>query len=104
MGKSRSPVTGDKMERRIRERLDWFADQREKLRVTKAIEKYQNPKRTLLVNLLAIVSNFVGLTFGTVLVIAIVIYTLSLFTSAPLIGQYISDLLDWVNTFKKIKG
>jgi hypothetical protein len=106
MEKSRisSSMAGDKMERRIQERLDWLADQREKLRTAKAIEQYQNPKRTFFVNLLAIASNFIGLTLGTVLVISAVVYILSFFVSVPLIGGYVSGLLDWVNAFKKVKG
>ncbi|WCK53687.1 DUF5665 domain-containing protein [Aneurinibacillus sp. Ricciae_BoGa-3] len=105
-GAPSSPSSSDSphVESRYKERLNWLSARTEKSRITDFIENYQNPKRVIWINILAGVSRGVGLTIGTALIIALVVYVLSLFVSMPLVGKYIAQLLDWVNAFKNTRG
>ncbi|KPD07853.1 hypothetical protein AM501_13255 [Aneurinibacillus migulanus] len=91
------------MEEKYYDKLAWLADRTEKSRITDFIENYQKPGRVIWINMLAGVSRGVGMTIGTAIIIAIAVYVLSLFVSMPLVGEYIAQLLDWVNTFKQAK-
>jgi hypothetical protein len=74
----------------------------EQTRITDFIENYQKPGRLIWLNMLAGVSRGVGLTIGTAIIIAVVVYILSFFVSMPLVGKYIAHLLDWIDTFKQV--
>lgn len=100
-----SPATPqhDPIEEKYYDKLAWLADRTEKSRITDFIENYQKPGRVIWINMLAGVSRGVGMTIGTAIIIAIAVYVLSFFVSMPLVGEYIAQLLDWVNTFKQAK-
>ncbi|WP_269757906.1 DUF5665 domain-containing protein [Thalassobacillus sp. C254] len=38
-----------------------------------------------------------GLTLGTAIFLALLIFILNLFVSAPLVGEYIADMLDFID-------
>jgi hypothetical protein len=101
-----APASADEqhVDGKYKQRLNWLSDRTEKSRITDFIENYQNPKRVIWINILAGVSRGVGLTIGTALIIALVVYVLSFFVSMPLVGKYIAQLLDWVNAFKNTRG
>ncbi|MED0672009.1 DUF5665 domain-containing protein [Aneurinibacillus aneurinilyticus] len=104
-GKSLYPATPqhDPIEEKYYNKLAWLADRTEKSRIADFIENYQKPGRVIWINMLAGVSRGVGLTIGTAIIIFIAVYILSFFVSMPLVGKYIAQLLDWVNTFKHTK-
>ncbi|MFT9848742.1 DUF5665 domain-containing protein [Aneurinibacillus sp. REN35] len=101
---SSSVLKNDRLRMRIQERETWFANRGEKLRLIRAIENYQHPRRRLLVNILALASFAVGLSVGTVLVITLIVMILNTFISLPIIGQSINELLEWVERFKSVRA
>lgn len=75
-------------------RIDRWAILLEQLKIDDLLHNYANPKRLILVNILAGLARGLGLTIGTALVIAILGYILNQFISLPIIGEYIADLID----------
>ncbi|WP_052947363.1 DUF5665 domain-containing protein [Aneurinibacillus tyrosinisolvens] len=98
-----SPYQNDAVDTRYKDKWQWLADKTDQMRLTDFIENYQKPSRVIWINMLAGVSRGVGLTIGTALIIALIGFILSFFVSMPLVGKYIAQLLDWVNTFKTTK-
>ena len=83
--------------KRLNTRLDKIADSLEKADFRDIIENYMNPKKRLLTNFTAGLSRGLGMTVGTVLVLSLLGYILSLFVNMPLIGDYIAELQKYVN-------
>jgi hypothetical protein len=70
----------------------------------RAVENYQNPKKRLLASALATVSVTLGMGVGTIGAIFLLVSILNLFVSLPLVGQWINELLQWIDRFKGITG
>lgn len=68
----------------------------EKARIGDIIENYNHPRRIFLLNLLVGLSRGLGLTVGTALVLATIGFVLREFISIPIIGKYISDIVEYV--------
>ncbi len=61
---------------------------------------FTNKKEVIKVNLIAGVARGVGLTIGTAIFIGLLIFILSQSVSLPLIGEYIADFLDMIETYR----
>ncbi|MCM3716412.1 DUF5665 domain-containing protein [Halalkalibacter oceani] len=62
---------------------------------------FTNKKEVIKVNLLAGISRGVGLTIGTALFIALLVFLLSQMISLPVIGESIANLLEIVEQYRE---
>jgi hypothetical protein len=85
--------------RRLNERMDKIALFLEDIRLADVIQNYTAPRKLLWINFLAGLARGLGLTIGTAIVLWILGSILSQFLSIPIIGDYIRQLVDYVQTY-----
>jgi hypothetical protein len=73
----------------------------EDIRLADVIQNYTAPRKLLWINFLAGLSRGLGLTIGTAIVLGLFGYILKQFLSIPIIGDYIGQLVDYVNTYRQ---
>jgi len=86
--------------RQVNHRMDKIAIFLEDIRLADVIQNYTAPRKLLWTNFLAGLARGLGLTIGTAIVLAILGWLLSKFISIPIIGDYVKQLIDYVNTYK----
>ncbi|WP_051314742.1 DUF5665 domain-containing protein [Alteribacter aurantiacus] len=69
----------------------------ERAKIRDILLNYTNPSRVFLINILVGVGRGLGLTIGTVVVISLLGLVLRQFVDLPLIGDWISALLQYVD-------
>lgn len=77
-------------------RLEKISTALEKARIGDLIQNYNDPKRVFFMNFFVGLARGLGLTVGTAVVLAILGLLLKEFVSIPYIGQYISDIVEYV--------
>ncbi|PYE45795.1 hypothetical protein HUB98_12620 [Paenibacillus barcinonensis] len=87
--------------KRLNTRLDQIADSLERAQIKDIIENYGSPKRRIITNFTAGMARGLGLTVGTFVVLGLLAFILSQFVNMPIIGQYIADLLGYIEDYKK---
>lgn len=87
--------------KKLNTRLDQIADSLEKSQIKDIIENYSNPKKRIITNFTAGLSRGLGLTLGTFVFLGLLGLILSQFVNMPVIGQYIADLLSYIDDYKK---
>jgi hypothetical protein len=87
--------------RKLNERMDKIALFLEDIRLADVIQNYTAPRKLLWINFLAGLSRGLGLTIGTAIVLGLFGYILKQFLSIPIIGDYIGQLVDYVNTYRQ---
>ncbi|MDP4098079.1 DUF5665 domain-containing protein [Paenibacillus sp. P96] len=85
--------------KRLNTRLDQLADTLEKSQFRDIIENYSNPKKRIISNLTAGIARGLGLSLGTILIIALLGWLLSLLVqlNLPGIGSFLAELLKYVD-------
>lgn len=85
---------------RLNERLDQLTAALDKAEIKDIIENYSSVKKRILTNFVAGAARGLGLSLGTIVILALLGYLLSLLVSfnLPVIGDYISELLNYVHT------
>ncbi|KQY93018.1 hypothetical protein ASD24_21785 [Paenibacillus sp. Root52] len=86
--------------KKLNTRLDQIADSLEKAQIKDIIENYTNPKKRIITNFTAGMARGLGLTVGTFVVLGLLGYLLSQFVNMPIVGQYIADLLGYIEDYK----
>lgn len=86
--------------RKLNERMDKIALFLEDIRLADVIQNYTAPRRLLLTNFLAGLARGLGLTIGTAIVLAILGWVFSKFLSVPIIGDYIRQIMEYVNAYR----
>lgn len=86
--------------KRLNSQLDKIADSLERSNFKDIVENYMNPKKRIITNFTAGLSRGLGMTIGTFVVLGLLGYILSLFVEMPLIGDYIADLLSYIEQSK----
>ncbi len=81
-------------------KLDRISQMMESARLEDILQNYSNPWRVIRINFLVGLSRGVGMTIGTALFLGILIYLLGQIVSMPLIGEYIAELLQWIDTYR----
>jgi hypothetical protein len=89
-----------KQVRELNERMDKIAMFLEDIRLADVIQNYTAPRKLLWINFLAGLARGLGLTIGTAIVLALFGSVLSKFLSVPIIGDYIRQLVDYVNAYR----
>ena len=87
----------------LNNKLDKIAYLLEESRVGDVLRNYNNPRRVLMINLLAGLARGLGLTVGTAIVLGLAGYVLSHFLSIPIIGDYVSDIISYVEQYGTIE-
>ncbi|MDR7318220.1 DUF5665 domain-containing protein [Brevibacillus nitrificans] len=87
--------------RKLNERMDKIAMFLEDIRLADIVQNYTAPRKLLWINFLAGLARGLGLTIGTAIVLALLGSLLSQFLSIPIIGDYIKDLVDYVQFYKQ---
>ncbi|GED32716.1 DUF5665 domain-containing protein [Brevibacillus centrosporus] len=87
--------------RKLNERMDKIAMFLEDIRLADIVQNYTAPRKLLWINFLAGLARGLGLTLGTAIVLALLGSLLSQFLSIPIIGDYIKDLVDYVQSYKQ---
>ncbi|WP_232698347.1 DUF5665 domain-containing protein [Brevibacillus daliensis] len=72
----------------------------EEIRLADMIRNYTTPKRLLWTNFVAGLAKGLGLTIGTAIVLAFFGALLSKFLSLPIIGDYIRQIIDYVQSYQ----
>lgn len=83
---------------RLNHRLDEIAASLEKANIKDIIENYTSPKRRIIANLTAGLARGLGLTVGTFVVLGLLGWILSLFVDLPMVGDYIRQLQDYIQS------
>lgn len=86
--------------RKLNERMDKIALFLEDIRLADVIQNYTAPRRLLLTNFLAGLARGLGLTIGTAIVLTILGWIASKFLSVPFIGDYIRDIMNYINAYR----
>ncbi|MFY0545217.1 DUF5665 domain-containing protein [Brevibacillus sp. H7] len=86
--------------RKLNERMDKIALFLEDIRLADVIQNYTAPRKLLWTNFLAGLARGLGLTIGTAIVLGLLGYILKQFLSVPIIGDYIGQLVDYVNAYR----
>lgn len=86
--------------KRLHSRLDWLDQLLQHSQLLEVMEIYSNPKRRLLSNVIAGISRGLGMTVGTAIILALLGWFLSRFLSVPVIGDYVSDIIDYVQAYR----
>ncbi|GAA4715369.1 DUF5665 domain-containing protein [Brevibacillus fulvus] len=85
--------------RRLNERIDKIALFLEDIRIADIVQNYTSPRKLLLTNFLAGLARGLGLTIGTAIVLAVLGWLLSNFLSVPFIGDYIREIMQYINNY-----
>lgn len=86
--------------RKLNERMDKIAMFLEDIRLADILQNYTAPRKLLWINFLAGLARGLGLTIGTAIVLALLGSVLTQFLSIPIIGDYIKNLVDYVQAYK----
>ncbi|MED4586033.1 DUF5665 domain-containing protein [Brevibacillus choshinensis] len=87
--------------RKLNERMDKIAMFLEDIRLADILQNYTAPRKLLWINFLAGLARGLGLTIGTAIVLALLGSLLTQFLSIPIIGDYIKDLVNYVQAYKQ---
>ncbi|MFC4734967.1 DUF5665 domain-containing protein [Bacillus daqingensis] len=95
-----SKTRGDEKRQEENQRFEQLLDKLEDIttngRLKDMAYHFTNTREVIKTNLIAGVARGVGLTVGTAIFIGLLILILSQLVSAPLVGEYIANLLDIV--------
>ncbi|MCL1874219.1 MAG: DUF5665 domain-containing protein [Clostridiales bacterium] len=86
------------------DKIEWLNYYFEKMRIGDYINLVQRPKRMIWVNFISGVARGLGFTVGVTILGALAIYILSKMIDMPLVGNFISELMDYVETTQKIRA
>lgn len=87
--------------RKVNERMDKIAMFLEDIRLADVIQNYTAPRKLLWINFLAGLARGLGLTIGTAIVLAFFGSLLSQFLSIPILGDYIRQLVEYVESYRQ---
>ncbi|EHS55717.1 DUF5665 domain-containing protein [Paenibacillus kribbensis] len=84
--------------KRLNKRLDQIADTLERAEFRDILENYSSTKRRIMSNLTAGIARGLGLTLGTVVILALLAWLLSFLVqlNLPVVGDFIAELLEYI--------
>lgn len=89
--------------RKLNERMDKIALFLEDIRLADIVQNYTAPRKLLWTNFLAGLARGLGLTIGTAIVLAFFGSILSQFLSIPIIGDYIRQIIEYVESYRQTR-
>ncbi|MGG1661754.1 DUF5665 domain-containing protein [Brevibacillus sp. NRS-1366] len=87
--------------RELNERMHKVAMFLEDIRLADVIQNYTAPRKLLWINFLAGLARGLGLTIGTAIVLALLGSLLTQFLSIPIIGDFIRQLIEYIQSYQK---
>ncbi|WP_103107720.1 DUF5665 domain-containing protein [Brevibacillus reuszeri] len=87
--------------RELNERMHKVAMFLEDIRLADVIQNYTAPRKLLWINFLAGLARGLGLTIGTAIVLTLLGSLLTQFLSVPIIGDFIRQLVEYVQSYQK---
>ena len=81
---------------KVNARLSFFERLARQYNLLDVLMSINNPRRLLWLNFIAGVARGLGLTVGTAIILGILFFILKSFVSLPIIGEYIGDLIDFI--------
>jgi hypothetical protein len=87
--------------RKLNQRMDKIAFFLEDIRLADIVQNYTAPRKLLWTNFLAGLARGLGLTIGTAIVLAFFGSLLSQFFSIPIIGDYVRQIVDYVESYRQ---
>ncbi|OEF97187.1 hypothetical protein BHF68_05335 [Desulfuribacillus alkaliarsenatis] len=84
----------------LNRKLDSIASRMEGSRIEDILQNYGSPWRIIRINFLVGLARGIGLTVGTAVFLAIALYILSKIVTLPLVGEYIAELLEWIESYR----
>ncbi|GIO06580.1 DUF5665 domain-containing protein [Brevibacillus reuszeri] len=87
--------------RELNERMHKIAMFLEDIRLADVIQNYTAPRKLLWINFLAGLARGLGLTIGTAIVLTLLGSLLTQFLSVPIIGDFIRQLVEYVQSYQK---
>ncbi|MCF6093553.1 DUF5665 domain-containing protein [Microaerobacter geothermalis] len=88
----------------LNRKLESIAMHLERARIHDVLQNFNHPLRVIGINFLVGLSRGLGLTVGTAIILGFLAIFLKQFISLPIVGEYISDLLDYVQYYQDFKG
>ena len=88
--------TLEKVEK-LDDKLDRIGIALEKSKINDILLNYTNPHRVFWINIIVGIGRGLGLTIGTVIVLSLLGIIMQQFVDLPLIGEWISDLIKYVD-------
>lgn len=79
------------------DKLDRIGIALERAKINDILLNYTNPHRVFWINILVGIGRGLGLTIGTVIILSLLGFILQQFVDLPLIGEWISDVLKYVD-------
>ncbi|WP_126425940.1 DUF5665 domain-containing protein [Brevibacillus marinus] len=86
--------------RGLNNRLDKIAIFLQEIELADVLQNYTTPRKLLLTNFLAGLARGLGLTIGTAIILGLLGWFLKPFLSIPIIGEYVRQLIDYVNAYR----
>jgi len=86
------------------DKIEWLNYYFEKMRIGDYINLVQRPKRMIWINFISGVARGLGFTVGVTILGALAIYIFSRMIDMPLIGNFISELMDYVEATQNIRA
>ncbi|UFJ41884.1 DUF5665 domain-containing protein [Brevibacillus humidisoli] len=87
--------------RGLNKRLDKIAIFLQEIQLVDVLQNYTTPRRLLFTNFLAGLARGLGLTIGTAIILGVFGWFLKPFLSVPIIGEYVRQLIDYVNAYRQ---
>lgn len=84
---------------KLTNRLDRFSLFLKKIEIADILLNYSKPRRLFFTNFFAGLARGLGLTIGTAIVLAILGSFVSQFVSIPIIGDYIREIINYINGY-----
>ncbi|WP_139489997.1 DUF5665 domain-containing protein [Brevibacillus dissolubilis] len=85
--------------RKLNHTLNKVAVFLEDIRFADIVQNYTAPRKLLLTNFLAGLARGLGLTIGTAIVLALLGSLLTQFLSIPIIGDYVRQIIEYVQSY-----
>lgn len=86
--------------RQLNERLHKVAVFLEEIRLVDVLQNYTTPRKLLVTNFLAGLARGLGLTIGTAIVLTLFGTVVSKFFAVPIVGDYIRQIVDYVESYR----
>ena len=83
--------------------IETVASWLERTRLNEYVLLMNNPKRVLWINIVAGIGRGIGFTFGFLLLGALFLYILNQFINLPVIGDFIAELLKYIEDVKGLR-
>ncbi|RKD27848.1 hypothetical protein SAMN02745883_00227 [Caminicella sporogenes DSM 14501] len=84
----------------LEDKLESFSIHLERSKILEYVEMMNNPRRLIFVNFIGGLARGFGMAIGFTILAALVIYIIQQLVNLPLIGRYIAELLNIIDSYR----